>query len=178
MILVTKCTRVTLGRPAERPQVQNGSLRMQLPPWTKRSSLTCRLSSPALSYALRRESLLCTHVPSPPPEAGGLNLTLGLCAWRALSGELRTRVGAGLRDQGVRNPERRRGGFPHLDASSCPPPLPPPPSVWGWRRFAARAGEQLQQESRDAAAAQRSVGSSGCSGNPWPPPGVRSPDSG
>lgn len=124
---------MTLGRPAERPQVQNGSLRMHLPPWTKLSSLTCRLSSPALSYALRRESLLCTHVPSPPPEAGGLNLTLSLCARRALSGELRARVGAGLRDQGVRDPERGRGGFPPLDASSCPPtplsPTPPPPAL-------------------------------------------------
>lgn len=170
MILVTKCTQVTLGRPAERPQVQSGSSWVQLAPGTKRPSLNCGLFSPALSYAPRRESLLRTHVPSPPQEAGGLNLTLSLCAQRAPAGEPHARVRAGPPDRRVRDTEVRARRLPAPGRLPLLPPAPPRPPGWGWWWFASRAGEKLPQESRGTAAAQRGAGSSRCnrSRGTWP----------
>lgn len=133
MILVTECASGDTRTPSRSPPSSERQLSCAASALVETPLLHGRPFSPALSYAPQREPLLCTHIPSPPPEEGGINM-LRLGAQRARSGELSTRVGVGPPDRGVPGTE-----------APCPPPTP---EGWGGGLFALREGRQLRSHGK------------------------------
>lgn len=152
MILVTECASGDIRTPSRSPPSSEKQLSCAASALVETPLLHGRPFTPALSYAPQREPLLYTHIPSPPPKEGGINLMLRLGAQRARSGELHA---GGSGSPGSRSPGHR-SALPSTHARGL--------GRWAVRSPEGEAAPQPRQARRKAGAPRSrgdGVGNSG-----------------